>query len=1091
MTSKGDNDTQSIGLQFNENFQSFLESLAYPSVIHSNGKFVYVNKPAAKLLKVSSTKALIGKSTLNIFHKDFKKVTQDLIMEVYENGFTPEKENLIVDRTGKRIMVQLTGTLIDYKGKPSVLFTLQDQGGLRKAEPQLQITEQQYGQLVENISEGIIKFDAKEIITYVNKRFCELVGFSAKELVGKAGHQLLFTTKDAKKIVKQVRKERLQGESSTYEVQILTKSNKLIWVSINGMPILGEDGTYAGAMELVTDISSSKMRDLDLELSEQRFTGLSKATFDAVAIHDQGEILMVNDAFHELFGFKPSEVIGRMVTEFCTPESREILMDYTLKQKEDAYVAMGLKKDKSTFFAEICGKSIVYQGRKARVATIRDITDQKLSADALMESRKRFASLYDNANDLIQNLDPQGKFLLVNDAWLTTLGYSKSDLQKITFFDIVHPESLESCIQILERVINGETVQDIEMAFAKKDGNIVQVRGNMTPEVSNKGSIMIQGIFANVTEDWLVKSKQKNSEARYLALLDNMNEGVLQVDNEENIEYVNNRFCEMCGYTMDELVGSNANVLLSVSRKASKTMKNKIDERKQGVSSRYEFQIKVKNGGIIWVNASGAPLYDFDGNVVGSIGINTDITQRKKVEAELESLSRFPSENPMPVLRYSIDQKDFIYCNKSGESIVRRLNQKKNLTLKRHWQKLFQSAYGKNKSIQEELQDASVLYMCNIVPVQQSHYVNVYMSDITEERVVEGALLDSNEKFRSLVENMNEGVIRINSDHIIEYVNYSFCQILGYSQKELLGNNHFDVLTVDEDSMKAIKSSVTRRKKGMASKYELKHQRKSGEWIWVTINGTPLHDDKGAMVGSMVIMTDITNQKMFEEEIGALNAGLEDRVEERTVELGKANLEIRALFKEMHHRVKNNLQIVSSLLSLQASRADNEYVTQVFRDSQDRLQTMSSIHESLYLNESMSELNVKDYLDQLVRDRVRISADILNTVVVDVKFPDITFNIETMLPLGLLLNELVTNSLKHAFPNNQEGVIMVEIKILKGKSFVLYYGDTGVGFSDENTQGSSKSIGLVLIDSFTMQLDGELKHLDKPGTHYEFKFNSL
>ena len=121
---------------------------------------------------------------------------------------------------------------------------------------------------------------------------------------------------------------------------------------------------------------------------------------------------------------------------------------------------------------------------------------------------------------------------------------------------------------------------------------------------------------------------------------------------EENIEYVNNRFCEMLGYTMDELVGSNANVLFSVSRKASKTMKNKIDERKQGVSSRYELQIKIKNGGIIWVNASGAPLYDFDGNVVGSIGINTDITQRKKVEAELESLSRFTSENPMPVLRY-------------------------------------------------------------------------------------------------------------------------------------------------------------------------------------------------------------------------------------------------------------------------------------------------------------------------------------------------------------------------------------------------------------------------------------------------------
>jgi PAS domain S-box-containing protein len=520
-------------------------------------------------------------------------------------------------------------------------------------------------------------------------------------------------------------------------------------------------------------------------------------------------------------------------------------------------------------------------------------------------------------------------------------------------------------------------------------------------------------------------------------------------------------------------------------------MKAKIDERKKGVSSRYELKIKTKRGGVIWVNASGAPVYDANGNVVGSIGINTDITQRKKVEAELESLSRFPSENPMPVLRYSIDQQDFIYSNKSGKSIVRRLNLNKNLTLKRHWKKLFLEAYQKNRTIHEELQDASVLYTCNIVPVQKSSYVNIYMSDITEERMAEEALMESEAKFRSLVENMNEGVVRININDTIEYVNNSFCQILGYSQKELLGNNRFDVLTVDEDSMKAIEISVARRKKGISSKYELKHQRKSGEWIWVSINGTPLYDDKGVMVGSMGIVADITNQKRFEEEIRALNAGLEDRVEERTVELEKANQEIRALLQEMHHRVKNNLQIVSSLLNLQAASVDDEYVTQVFQECQNRLQTMSFIHESLYLNESMSEISVKDYLEPIIRDRVRLNADLLNRVAVDVRFPDITFNIDTMLPVGLLLNELVTNSLKHAFPGDQGGEIIVELKILADKSAILYYSDTGVGFPIDIAGDKSGSIGLILIDSFTMQLDGELKHLDKPGTHYELKFNPL
>ena len=164
----------------------------------------YANKAAAKLYKASSPKALIGKNTLDIIHKDFKKVTRERIKEVYERGFTPERENLIVDKEGKTIIVQIAGTLIDYKGNPSVLFTLQNLAGERKAEEELQVSESQYRQLVENINEGIIKFDAKEVITYVNKQFCELVGFPSKELVGNAGRQLLFTTKEAKNISRRV-----------------------------------------------------------------------------------------------------------------------------------------------------------------------------------------------------------------------------------------------------------------------------------------------------------------------------------------------------------------------------------------------------------------------------------------------------------------------------------------------------------------------------------------------------------------------------------------------------------------------------------------------------------------------------------------------------------------------------------------------------------------------------------------------------------------------------------------------------------------------------------------------------------------------
>jgi two-component sensor histidine kinase len=139
----------------------------------------------------------------------------------------------------------------------------------------------------------------------------------------------------------------------------------------------------------------------------------------------------------------------------------------------------------------------------------------------------------------------------------------------------------------------------------------------------------------------------------------------------------------------------------------------------------------------------------------------------------------------------------------------------------------------------------------------------------------------------------------------------------------------------------------------------------------------------------------------------------------------------------------------------------------------------------------MSEISVMDYLEPLIKDRVKVNADLLSKIVLDIKFPDVNFNIDTMLPIGLLLNELVTNSLKHAFPDNREGKITVGLDILPDKSAILYYSDNGVGFHIEQAGDPSKSLGLILIDSFAMQLDGKLKRLDKPGTHYELKFKPI
>ncbi|HIA10491.1 MAG TPA: PAS domain S-box protein [Flavobacteriales bacterium] len=280
--------------------------------------------------------------------------------------------------------------------------------------------------------------------------------------------------------------------------------------------------------------------------------------------------------------------------------------------------------------------------------------------------------------------------------------------------------------------------------------------------------------------------------------------------------------------------------------------------------------------------------------------------------------------------------------------------------------------------------------------------------------------------------------------------------------------------------------STTVKSRYIGQVIELEGKRKTGEIFPIEINLCSWETKSGKYLSG--IIRDISKRKQIEQQIIDLKEELEVRVDKRTVELEKANDEIRVLLKEMHHRVKNNLQIVSSLLKLQAGTTD-EKVARIFQDCQDRIQAMAFIHENLYLKESLSEISIKEYIEPLVKDRIRANTKLRDKIKLRIKLPDVKFNIDTMLPIGLLLNELVTNTLKHAYPNQEVGIIKLNIKIRKGNQAELNYSDDGVGFLREKVRDNPNALGLVLIDSFVMQIDGSMEvNSTKGGTHYTIKF---
>ncbi|MCI0497901.1 MAG: response regulator [Thermoplasmata archaeon] len=209
------------------------------------------------------------------------------------------------------------------------------------------------------------------------------------------------------------------------------------------------------------------------------------------------------------------------------------------------------------------------------------------------------------------------------------------------------------------------------------------------------------------------------------------------------------------------------------------------------------------------------------------------------------------------------------------------------------------------------------------------------------------------------------------------------------------------------------------------------------------------------------------------------------RIEEQV----RASLEGKVwLLKEIHHRVKNNLQIVSSLLQLQSRYIDDRKVLDIFRESQNRVRSMALIHERLYRSEDLETIDFSEYVRNLTSHLQKTYRDTAANVQMSVDIGDIKLDVETGIPCGLIITELVSNAMKYAFPDGRKGTITISLEQAGDRAYVLTVSDDGVGLPADFDPGSSGSLGMQLINTLTDQLDGEVELDGSRGTRYTITF---
>ena len=260
------------------------------------------------------------------------------------------------------------------------------------------------------------------------------------------------------------------------------------------------------------------------------------------------------------------------------------------------------------------------------------------------------------------------------------------------------------------------------------------------------------------------------------------------------------------------------------------------------------------------------------------------------------------------------------------------------------------------------------------------------------------------------------------------------------------------------------------------------HQRKDGTRFWANVVITPLSDDTGRMTGFAKVVRDVTELRQRAEE-------LEQRVVERTAELAAANDELRTtetrllvslhekevLLKEIHHRVKNNLQVVTSLLRLQARQVRDTAAVDALRESRQRVEVMAIVHELLYRADDVTSIDVKVYLRQLGTQLLRIYNEARGHVTLTVTAEDVWLSLDQAVPCGLIINELLSNSFKYAFPTGESGSIGIDLSATAPDQLTLKVWDTGVGLSTEPDATRSNSFGMTLVQDLVRQLHGTMR----------------
>lgn len=817
--------------------------------------------------------------------------------------------------------------------------------------------------------------------------------------------------------------------------------------------------------------------------SEKRFRMLADNAADIIYrydLHPVTHFSFVSNAVTGITGYTPEEYYNDPMLggQIVHPDDRHLLESIRDgKEMADPPTVRWVRKDGGIVYVEQSYTSIRDQeGQLIAIEGIgRDITRQKLAEEKLAESELLYRTLFEESLEGVYLHDLNGVIIDVNRMAVLQSGYSHEEYRSMTIFDLHPPGGIDSEVIIHQwkhwKIGERHT---FEREHVRKDGSIHPVEV-VTGRVDYADSKIVLALVRDITGRKAIEEELRVSEEKYRALVENALEGILIVDMQGTILFANYATAKLSELEdPSELIGRK--VLDFIAPESQNAVVSDFEEVVHGHDAfPATYNARAASGRSYIIKSVGRRI-TFEGKPAILVSLH-DITEQRFAEKSQKRLASIVESSNDAILSLDTDA-NLLTWNRGAEEIFgwraeEIIGKQYSLMIPtgedrslfdRRFKEMLATKKPKSREVNRLHRSGRILRISlSMSPIidRDGNIIAIsgILRDITEQKRMEETLQKNSLYTRALIEASLDPLVTISPKGLITDVNRATEMVTGLHRNQLVGSDFANYFTDPDKARKGYKEAFN---SGFVKDYALTIHHTSGETIDVLYNATVYSDESGAVQGVFAAARDVTKEKLMMQQIQ------------------ESLLEKETLLREIHHRVKNNMQVVSSLLHLQALTIGDERLMGAFQDSENQIASMALVHEHLYRSEKLAWIDAAKYLKRLSHE-IRQSFAPNQDITITHRIDSITFDIDTATYCGLIVEEIISNALKHAFYDRKEGWIGISLEKDEEGSIILTLEDDGVGMPGTIDPRTGSTLGIELIRTFVRQIGGSYSCTPRAG----------